>query len=92
MGAGLLVGAAAALWVAFGIQRTELHWMVAVGLVKLTIVAALGLMAAGAVLGRIANRQAAAADVRSQIDSGVPGTMPVPDEAEGAPAERPDRR
>ena len=53
---GGLVGIGAAAWVALGVQRFGHSWLVAIGLVKLTVVASLGLMAAGAVLIRLANR------------------------------------
>jgi hypothetical protein len=56
MALGVLVGVGAALWVAAGLERIGLPWLVALGLVKLTIVASFGLMAAGAVLVRVARR------------------------------------
>jgi hypothetical protein len=57
MAIGVLVGLAAGIWVAVGVQRGGLPWLVAVGLVKLTIVTSFALLAAGAMLARIKNRQ-----------------------------------
>jgi hypothetical protein len=56
MALGGLVGLAAGVWVAIGIDQAELPWVVSVGLVKLIIVAGIGLMAAGAMLTRVAKR------------------------------------
>ena len=56
MALGGLVGLAAGVWVAIGLDRAGLPWLVSVGLVKLIIVAGIGLMAAGAVLTRVARR------------------------------------
>ena len=58
MGLGAAVGMAAAVWVTAGVDRVGLPWLVAVGLVKLTIAASLSLIGAGATLLRIANRAA----------------------------------
>lgn len=78
MGAGILIGAAAAIWIAVGIQRTGLPWIVGVGLVKLTIVASLGLLAAGAMAARIANRDERSAQALKELKGeSVPGAQPI---------------
>jgi hypothetical protein len=56
MGVGALLGIAVGIGVALPIPMVGVTWLVAVGLVKLTFVAALGLMASGATLLRIAHR------------------------------------
>lgn len=53
---GLLVGGAAAIAMSFPVHLVGISWLIAVGLVKLTFAASLGLMAGGAVLLRTATR------------------------------------
>ena len=53
MGLGGIVGVAAAVWVAIGLDRDGLPWLVSVALVKLTVLASFGLVAAGATLLRL---------------------------------------
>jgi hypothetical protein len=53
---GVLLGLAVALAMALGVTIPGVSWLVAVGLVKLTLIAAGGLIAAGAVLQRLAKR------------------------------------
>jgi hypothetical protein len=53
---GVLLGVSVALGMAVGVTIPGVSWLVAVGLVKLTLIAAAGLMAAGAVLQRLAKR------------------------------------
>jgi hypothetical protein len=53
---GLLVGGAAAIAISFPIHVVGISWLIAVGLIKLTFGASLGLMAGGALLQRIAKR------------------------------------
>lgn len=53
---GALVGVVAGLWVMIGLDKVQLPWLVSVGLVKLIVVASLGIMGAGAGLMRIARR------------------------------------
>jgi hypothetical protein len=50
------VGSAAALAIALPIHITGISWLIAVGLIKLTFAASLGLIGGGAVLQRIARR------------------------------------
>jgi hypothetical protein len=56
MWAGAGVGTAVGLGLMFGVALPGMPWLVAVGLVKLTLVGALGLMTAGAVVRRLALR------------------------------------
>lgn len=53
---GLFVGAGAAIATAFPVHLVGISWLIAVGLIKLTFAASVGLMAGGAVLQRIAKR------------------------------------
>jgi hypothetical protein len=75
---GALVGVAAGIWVAVGVDRGGLPWLIGVGLVKLTVVASFGLMGAGAMMLRIANRQSKEASV-AELDSGTPDGASSPD-------------
>jgi hypothetical protein len=63
---GALVGVTAGLWVMIGLETLTLPWLVSVGLVKLIIVASLGIMGAGAVMTRIAKK----AEQRSRANLG----------------------
>jgi len=56
MGLGLTLGAAVGLGMLLGPAIPGLPWLVAVGLVKLTLAGSLGLIGAGAVLRRLAIR------------------------------------
>jgi hypothetical protein len=76
MGVGGIVGIAAAVWVAIGPDRGGLPWLVSVGLVKLTVLASFGLMAAGATLLRI-SRPAGKASPQGEIADGH--ELDVPD-------------
>jgi hypothetical protein len=53
---GALLGTTVGIGLLLGLHVPGLPWLVAVGLVKLTLVASGGLMAAGAVLQRLAQR------------------------------------
>ena len=53
---GLLVGIAAGVGTLFPAQLAGVSWLLAVGMIKLTLAASLGLIAGGAVLQRIARR------------------------------------
>jgi hypothetical protein len=53
---GVLLGCAVGIGLLLGVQMPGLSWLVAVGLVKLTLIASGGLMAGGAVLLRLARR------------------------------------
>ncbi|MDQ3996884.1 MAG: hypothetical protein M3303_07670 [Gemmatimonadota bacterium] len=53
---GALLGSAVAIGMLLGLGVPGVSWLVAVGLVKLTLIAAGGLMAAGAVVHRLARR------------------------------------
>jgi hypothetical protein len=53
---GAALGVAVALGMALGVSIPGVSWLVAVGLVKLTLIASGGLMAGGAVLQRLAKR------------------------------------
>lgn len=55
--AGVAVGALVGLGLLAGIKIGEQPWIVSVGLVKLTLLAAGGLIAAGATLQRLARRE-----------------------------------
>jgi hypothetical protein len=54
---GALIGVGASVWIAVGLDVAALPWLISVGLVKLTVAASLGVMGAGAVLTRLANRR-----------------------------------
>ncbi len=62
---GVLLGGAVGIGILLGVQLPGLSWLVALGLAKLTLIAAGGLMASGAVLIRLANR----ADERDRLDA-----------------------
>jgi hypothetical protein len=51
---GLLIGGVVSLAIIIPIHLVGISWLIGVGLVKLTLAAALGLIAGGAVLQRIA--------------------------------------
>jgi hypothetical protein len=53
---GVLVGCAVGIGLFLGVQIPGVSWLVAVGLVKLTLMTSGGLIAAGAVLHRLARR------------------------------------
>ena len=53
---GLALGSAVGLGMLFGASIPGLPWLVTVGLVKLTLAGALGMIAGGAFLHRIARR------------------------------------
>jgi hypothetical protein len=63
---GALLGTAVGVGLLLGIQLPGLPWLVAVGLVKLTLIASGGLMAGGAVLHRLARR----AEERAALQAG----------------------
>jgi hypothetical protein len=56
MGLGLTLGAAVCVALLLGFRLTNLPWLVAVGLVKLTLISAVGLIAGGAVVRRLGIR------------------------------------
>jgi hypothetical protein len=62
---GALLGITVGVSLLLGVQVPGLSWLVAVGLVKLTLIASGGLMASGAVLHRLARR----ADERARLGS-----------------------
>jgi hypothetical protein len=53
---GVLLGCIVGAGLLFGVELPGVPWLVAVGLTKLTLIAAGGLMASGAVLHRLARR------------------------------------
>jgi hypothetical protein len=53
---GALLGCAVGIGMLFGVTVPGVSWLVAVGLVKLTLMASGGLMAVGAVVQRLARR------------------------------------
>jgi hypothetical protein len=53
---GLLVGIVGGIGLTVGFHFTGIAWLVAIGLAKLTLATSLGLMAGGAVLQRLAQR------------------------------------
>ena len=71
---GVLLGAAVALGIALGVSIPGVSWLIAVGLVKLTLIASGGLIAAGAVLQRLAKR----ADDRQLPSSSDSGPREIP--------------
>ena len=54
---GAIVGAAAGVWVLTGSWDAGLPWLVAIGLVKLSVFGSFGMMGAGAALTRLAKRR-----------------------------------
>ena len=57
MAAGLVIGSIVGIGLLTGITIPGVPWLVAVGLVKLTLLASAGLLAAGATLHRLAKRR-----------------------------------
>ena len=66
MGAGVLLGTSVGLAMLMGVRINGLPWLAAVGLVKLTIVAAVGMIGAGATMHRLAGRK----DARDRLRAG----------------------
>jgi hypothetical protein len=66
MATGVLVGVLVGFALLTGITMPGVPWLVAVGLVKLTLFASVGLLAAGATLHRLARRS----EERAKIGSG----------------------
>jgi hypothetical protein len=66
---GLLLGGAVGLAILLHMSLPGVSWLVAVGLAKLSLVAAGGLIAAGAFVQRLANRRDDAARLSSGSDS-----------------------
>ena len=64
---GALVGVAVGLGIMAGVTLPGVSWFIAVGLVKLTLLAAVGFMGVGATLIRLANR----AERRNRIAQGT---------------------
>jgi len=56
MGVGVLFGAGVSAAMLLHLSIPGLHWLILVGLAKLTLAGSLGLIAAGAVVRRLANR------------------------------------
>ena len=63
---GVLLGCAVGVGLLLGVQVPGVSWLVAVGLTKLALIASGGLMAAGAVLIRLARRS----DERDRVGTG----------------------
>jgi hypothetical protein len=63
MATGVIVGCFVGIGILSGVTLPGVSWIVAVGLVKLTLLASVGLIGAGATLHRLAKR----ADDRSRI-------------------------
>lgn len=70
----MLVGIAVSLALIAGVTMPGLPWLVTVGLVKLSYIASVGLIAAGAVLKRLAKR--AEDDARRERLQSAPGGGP----------------
>lgn len=56
---GVLVGCSVGVGMLLGVSVPGVSWLLAVGLAKLTLIASAGLMAAGAMLQRLAKRSEA---------------------------------
>jgi hypothetical protein len=54
---GVVVGALSGVWLWYGPTAGGMPWLVGIGLIKLTFVAGLALIASGAVALRLANRR-----------------------------------
>jgi hypothetical protein len=63
---GALLGCLVGVGLLFGVQLPGVPWLIAVGMIKLTLIAAGGLMAGGAVLHRLSRR----ADERGALRPG----------------------
>ena len=72
MWTGAAVGAAVGAGMMFGIGLPGVPWLVAVGLVKLTLLGSVGLMGAGAVIHRLARRS----EERGRLARGYDHTAP----------------
>jgi hypothetical protein len=72
IGIGALIGVAVGLGMIAGVSIPGVSWFIAVGLVKLTLMAAVGFMAAGATLIRLARR----AEKRERIARPEPTEKP----------------
>lgn len=53
---GVLLGLAVGVGMLAGVKINGVHWLVAVGMIKLTLLAAVGLISAGAMLQRLGKR------------------------------------
>jgi hypothetical protein len=53
---GALIGSGVGIGMLLGLSVPGVSWLIALGLVKLTLIAAVGLIAGGAVLQRLATR------------------------------------
>ena len=72
---GILIGCAVGVGLLVGVQVPGLSWLVAVSLVKLTLIASGGLIAGGAVLHRLARRAEERARLGSPPDSREAGAL-----------------
>jgi hypothetical protein len=66
---GLAVGTLVGLGILAGVKISNAPWFVAVGLVKITLVGAVGLMVAGATLQRLAKRDEARRQLSARADA-----------------------
>ena len=90
MGVGVAVGALGSLGLLLGLDPVPLAgWLVNVAMYKLVFIAAGGILFAGAVLGRWANRQQLASatrpDVLAQADSARRAGHALPPAADASP-------
>jgi hypothetical protein len=69
MGLGVALGAGVSLAMLFHLRIPGVHWLILVGLAKLTLAGSLGLIAAGAVVRRLA--------IRAEQRQLSPGMRPV---------------
>jgi hypothetical protein len=81
MGLGVLLGAGVSAAMLLHLDIPGLHWIVLVGLAKLTLVGSLGLIAAGAVVRRLAIR----AEQRNAL---LPGSQRDPSDRPSSKAEK----
>jgi hypothetical protein len=65
---GLLIGVAGGAGLMLGLHASGLHWVIAIGLAKLTLLASGGLMAGGALLQRLARREALRSGRRPELE------------------------
>jgi hypothetical protein len=70
---GVLLGTLVGVGLLVGVQVPGVSWLIAVGLVKLTLIASGGLIAGGAVLQRLARR----ADERARLEGAQHATDPA---------------
>lgn len=89
LGAG--VGVLTVAVMALEVQMNLPDWMVRVAMIKLALIAAAGLLAGGALLGRHARLQMPTGDTPPQLGEGAAEPLRHPGSASREPIERPSK-